>query len=260
MADISGETFKISHRRALVTGASSGLGEHFAKVLAAAGVEVVLAARRVDKLRAVAEEITSAGGSAHCIEMDVGSSESVTNAFSNIEEIAGGVCDILINNAGIVDGGWFYDASEEEWSNVINTNLLGVWRVAKSAARAMQNAKQPGAIVNLASITGLRPFYFSSAYGTSKAAVNHLTRLMALELSRHKIRVNALAPGYLVTPLNREYLLSEDGEKMKRRIAMRRFADHHELNGALLLLVSDAGSYITGSTIVVDGGHSLTPL
>lgn len=250
----------LAGRQALVTGASSGLGEHFAKTLAIQGATVVLAARRLEKLKALEAQIKADGGDAFAVQMDVTTAASVTAAFDAIEKEFQTPCDVLINNSGIGQASWFTDTTEEEWSNIIDTNLTGVWRVAQHASKAMIAAKKPGSIVNIASITGLQPSQMISGYAASKAAVDHLTRNMAIELARYGIRANAIAPGYFVTAINDEYLNSELGERMKKRIAMRRFGNYSDLDGPLLLLASDAGAYMTGATIVVDGGHTLLPL
>ena len=252
--------FSLSNRTALVTGASSGLGRHFASVLAEAGAHVVLAARRVDRLELLAQEIEAKGGKALPVAMDVTSEESVTGAFAEIADAMGRPCDILVNNSGLSREAWFTDMSEEDWSTVMDTNLTGVWRVAKHAVNAMKAAKTGGSVINIASITGLRPAHTLAAYATSKAAVDHLTRIMALETARFGIRVNAIAPGYFKTEINDAFLESEEGQKMVKRVTMRRFGEHDELTGPLLLLASNAGSYMTGTTLVVDGGHTLTPL
>jgi NAD(P)-dependent dehydrogenase (short-subunit alcohol dehydrogenase family) len=252
--------FSLANRTALVTGASSGLGRHFAKVLADAGAAVVVAARRMDKLEEVAAEISKRGGSALPVEMDVTSDASVSGAFAEIKEALGRPCDIIINNSGMSREGWFREQSEEDWNAVIDTNLTGVWRVGKHGTNAMIDAGVKGSIVNIASITAHRPQMMTTAYCVSKAGVDHLTRHMALESARYGIRVNAISPGYYKTAINDEYLDSEAGEAMRKRIAFRRFGEYRELDGALLLLASEAGSYMTGSTIVVDGGHLLIPL
>ena len=252
--------FNLTERTALITGASSGLGRHFAGVLAEAGAHVVLAARRMDRLAAVAEEIVKRGGKALPVEMDVTREDSVTGAFAEIKEALGRPCDIVVNNSGMSREGWFTKMAEDDWNAVIETNLTGVWRVAKHGANAMTAAKVPGSIINVASITGLRTQMMSTAYCVSKAGVEHMTRNMALEMARFGVRVNAIAPGYFKTELNDSYLESEAGAQMIQRIAQRRIGDLPELSGPLLLLASDAGSYMTGSTIVVDGGHLLYPL
>lgn len=252
--------FSLANRTALVTGASSGLGRHFAGVLAQAGATVVVAARRMDKLEEVAAEIEAAGGKALPVEMDVTSDASVSGAFAEIKEALGRPCDVVINNSGMSREGWFREQNEEDWNAVIDTNLTGVWRVGKHATNAMIDAGAKGSIINIASITAHRTQYMTTAYCVSKAGVDHLTRHMALESARYGIRVNAISPGYYKTAINDEYLDSEAGEAMRKRIAFRRFGEYRELDGALLLLSSDAGSYMTGSTIVVDGGHLISSL
>jgi NAD(P)-dependent dehydrogenase (short-subunit alcohol dehydrogenase family) len=252
--------FSLANRTALVTGASSGLGRHFAGVLAGAGATVVVAARRLDKLEEVAAEIEAKGGKALAVEMDVTDDGSIVAAFDSIREALGRPCDVVINNSGMSREGWYREQSEEDWNAVIDTNLTGVWRVGKHATNALINAKAKGSIVNIASITAHRTQYMTTAYCVSKAGVDHLTRHMALESARYGIRVNAISPGYYKTAINDEYLDSEAGEAMRKRIAFRRFGEYRELDGALLLLSSEAGSYMTGSTIVVDGGHLLSPI
>lgn len=252
--------FSLANRTALVTGASSGLGRHFAGVLAGAGATVVVAARRMDKLEEVAAEIEARGGKALAAEMDVTDDGSVRAAFDSVREALGRPCDVVINNSGMSREGWFREQSEEDWNAVIDTNLTGVWRVGKHATNALIEAKAKGAIINIASITAHRTQPMTTAYCVSKAGVDHLTRQMALENARYGIRVNAISPGYFRTAINDDYLDSEAGEAMRKRIAFRRFGDYRELDGALLLLASEAGSYMTGTTIVVDGGHLLSSL
>jgi NAD(P)-dependent dehydrogenase (short-subunit alcohol dehydrogenase family) len=218
----------------------------------------VVAARRMDKLEEVAAEIEAGGGKALAVEMDVTDDGSVRAAFDSVREALGRPCDVVINNSGMSREGWFREQSEEDWNAVIDTNLTGVWRVGKHATNALIEAKAKGSIVNIASITAHRTQYMTTAYCVSKAGVDHLTRHMALENARYGIRVNAISPGYFRTAINDDYLDSEAGEAMRKRIAFRRFGDYRELDGALLLLASEAGSYMTGSTIVVDGGHLLS--
>jgi NAD(P)-dependent dehydrogenase (short-subunit alcohol dehydrogenase family) len=208
----------------------------------------------------VAADIAAKGGKALPVEMDVTRDGSVVAAFDSIREALGRPCDIVINNSGMSREGWFREQSEEDWNAVLDTNLTGVWRVGKHATNAMIAAGAKGAIVNIASITAHRTQFMTTAYCVSKAGVDHLTRHMALENARYGIRVNAISPGYYKTAINDEYLESEAGEAMRKRIAFRRFGEYRELDGALLLLTSEAGSYMTGSTIVVDGGHLLSPI
>ena len=254
------DLFNLTNRTALVTGASSGLGRHFAAVLSKAGADVVVAARRMDRLEALAEEITKAGGRALPVEMDVTSEESVSGAFAEIREALGRPCDIIVSNSGMSRDTWFREQSEEDWNAVIDTNLNGVWRVGKHGSTAMIDAGLRGSIINIASITAYRPQMMTTAYCVSKAGVEHLTKQMALENARYGVRVNAISPGYYKTEINDAYLESDAGEAMRKRIPMRRFGEYPELNGALLLLASEAGSFMTGSSIVVDGGQLLIPL
>lgn len=252
--------FNLANRTALVTGASSGLGRHFAHVLSDAGATVILAARRMDRLEEVAAAITKKGGNALTVAMDVTDDGSIVAAFESIQEALGRPADIIVNNSGMSREGWFRDMAEDDWNAVIDTNLTGVWRVAKHGANAMVAAKAKGSIINIASITGLHPQAMTTAYCVSKAGVDHMTRQMALEMARYGVRVNAIAPGYFKTEINDDFLDSEQGQMMVRRIAMRRIGDINELAGPLLLLASDAGSFMTGSTLVVDGGHLLNSL
>lgn len=254
------DAFNLTGKRALVTGASSGLGDHFARLLAEQGAEVVLAARRLEKLESLAEEIRANGGKALPVAMDVTKADSVQAAFEVIASELDGPCDIVVNNSGVGQASWYQDTTEEEWQGIIDTNMTGVWRVAKAATKALLDAGKPGSIINIASITALQPALMNVGYAGSKAAVDHMTRVMAVEICRYGIRVNAIAPGYFKTAINDEYLDSEHGDIMRKRIPMRRFGEHKELDGALMLLASDAGAYMTGETIRVDGGHILMPL
>ena len=247
--------FKLNGRTALVTGASSGLGAHFCTVLAEAGADVALAARRTDRLENLAREIRDLGRKALVLEMDVTRLASVEAGFAQIKTEMGVPADILVNNAGLSRENFFTDMSEDDWDLVMSTNVKGVWRVAKAGANALIKAGQPGAIINTASIAAFRASQTITAYAASKAAVEHMTHVMALEMARYRIRVNALAPGYFRTEINDDFFDTEQGAKMIRRIPMRRTGHVGELSGPLLLLASDAGSFMTGATIVVDGGH-----
>lgn len=245
----------LADRRILVTGASSGLGAHFARALAARGARVAAAARRVERLEALAAE---AGGSVVPLAMDVRDPVSVERAVAEAEQALGGL-DGLVNNAGVAWAGRSTEMTEEDWQRVIDVNLSGVFRVARAAARVMA-ANGGGAIVNIASILAFGTEIGLAAYAASKAAVVHLTRELALEWARHDIRVNALAPGYFPTEMNRDYLASPAGEAMRQRIPMRRFGDPADLEAPLELLLGPGGAYITGVTLPVDGGHLLRPL
>ena len=252
-------TFDLGGRTALVTGASSGLGRHFARTLAAHGASVALAARRIERLEALASEIRDAGGTAHPIRMDVTDAGSVAEGLDAVQD-ALGVPDILVNNSGIARPAPTLDVTEEDWAGVVGTNLEGAWRVAQGTARRMVDAGRPGTIINILSIIAFGVARGLGTYAASKAGLLQLTRTMAMELARHRVRVNAIAPGYVLTEMNRDFFASEAGEAMKKRIPQRRIGDPSELDGALLLLASDASSYMTGSTIVVDGGHLATGL
>jgi NAD(P)-dependent dehydrogenase (short-subunit alcohol dehydrogenase family) len=246
----------LTGKTALVTGASSGLGAHFARVLAGAGAAVALAARRLDRLRQLEAEIRSAGGNACAVELDVTDQASVGRAFDAAQAVAGPIT-VLINNAGVPSGSFFVKTSEEEWRDVMAVNLDGVFRVGREAARRMIANGTGGSIVNIASILGFGAIRSLSAYAASKAAVVSLTRSMALELARERIRVNAIAPGYFSTEINADFLASEAGRRLLSRVPMGRAGNLAELDGPLLLLASDAGAFMTGSVITVDGGHLL---
>ena len=246
----------LSGKAALVTGASGGLGRHFAEVLAVAGAKVAVAARRPDMVATVCDAIRRNGGTAVAVHLDVTERRSVDDAVSQAAEALGGL-DILVNNAGVTITKPFLDLAEEEWNRVIETNLNGTFSVAQAAARKMQTG---GAIVNIGSILGVRVAGHVAPYVASKAAVIQLTKAMAFELARRRIRVNSLCSGYIQTDLNREFFASDAGQALLRRIPQRRLGRPEELDGALLLLCSDAGSYITGTSIVVDGGHLVSSL
>jgi NAD(P)-dependent dehydrogenase (short-subunit alcohol dehydrogenase family) len=249
----------LSGRGALVTGASSGLGRAFAGMLARAGAAVALAARRRDSLDEVRQEIERAGGRAITVTMDVSNAGSVDAAVRTAA--AGlGKLDILVNNAGVTLTKPVLEITEAEWDRQVDTNLKGAFLVAQAAARLMRDQAAGGAIVNIASILGLRVAGQVAAYLTSKAGIVHLTKGMALELARHRIRVNALCPGYIETDLNREFFASDTGRALIQRIPQRRLGQASELEGPLLLMCSDAGSYMTGAVLAVDGGHLVSSL
>ena len=253
------QPFSLEGKVALVTGASSGFGRHFATVLSRAGAKVVLAARRTDRIAAATREIIDAGGEAVAVTMDVTDSASVSAAFDEAEQ-AFGVVTVVINNAGITVPKLLLDLSDEDWLSVIDTNLNGVAYVTRESARRMIGAGTGGSIVNIASILAERVQKALTNYAASKAAVVQFTKAAALELAQHKIRVNALCPGYFNTELNGAWFETEDGQALIKRIPQRRTGDLVELNGPLLLLASDAGSLMTGSAVTVDGGHVLSDL
>jgi NAD(P)-dependent dehydrogenase (short-subunit alcohol dehydrogenase family) len=246
--------FDLHGEVALVTGASSGLGARFAEVLAENGAAVVLVARRADRLAALQERIRNSGGGALAVAADVGERAAMAAAFDAAEQKFGTVT-ILVNNAGVVHAGRAVELAEAEWRRVLSTDLDAVFYCAQEAARRMLAAGKGGAIVNIASVLGFGVDKGVIAYATAKAGVIQLTKALALELAFKGIRVNAIAPGWIVTELNRDYLASERGAALKREIPLGRFGEARDLDGPLLLLVSDAGRFITGATIVADGGQ-----
>ncbi len=250
------EIFDLHGKVALVTGASSGLGVRFAEVLAENGASVVLVARRAGRLAAVKARIEASGGRALAIEADVCDRAGMSAAFDTAEKNFGTVT-ILVNNAGVAHSGRAVELEEQEWRRVLSTDLDAVFYVAQEAARRMLAAGKAGAIVNVASVLGLGVNKGVVAYATAKAGVIQLTKALALELAFKGIRVNAIAPGWIMTELNRDYLTSERGAALKREIPIGRFGEERDLDGPLLLLVSDAGRFVTGATIVADGGQSV---
>ena len=252
--------FLLDGKIALVTGASSGFGLHFGKILARAGAQVVLAARRLEVIEGVRDEINAEGGTSLAVAMDVTDSASIARALDAAEAQCGGVVTVVVNNAGITVPKPLLDLSDEDWESVLDTNLNGVAFVTRETSRRMIEAGTGGSIVNIASILALRVQKMLTNYAASKAAVVQFTRAAALELAQYGIRVNAICPGYFSTELNRDWLASEAGQALTRRIPQRRTGDLDELNGPLLLLASGAGSHMTGAAIVVDGGHVLSDL
>ena len=249
-------TIRLDGKTALVTGASSGLGRHFAKLLAAQGATVLLAARRRTALDEACDEIIAAGGKAEAITLDVANEASIAAAFAGFSTAP----DIIINNAGISGEGPALGMDAAAFDSVMDTNLRGAFLVAKAGASAMRDAGKGGSIVNIASILGHRVAGNVSAYAASKAGLVHLTKALALEWARHGVRVNALCPGYIETELNNDFFASDIGQALVKRIPQRRLGKPEELDGALLLFASDAGTYITGASLAVDGGHLVSSL
>lgn len=251
--------FLLDGKVALITGASSGFGEHFAHVLAQAGAKVVLAARRTERLQSVCDEINAGGGSAVAVTMDVTSVDSVRKAFDEAEA-AFGLVTVVINNAGITVPKLLLDLTDDDWNSVIDTNLNGVMYVTREAGKRLVAADTGGSIVNIASILAERVQKALTNYAAAKAGVVQFTKATALEFARYNIRVNAICPGYFATELNRDWFETADGQALIERIPQRRTGDLKDLNGPLLLLASDAGALMTGASIIVDGGHVLSDL
>lgn len=251
------QLFSLEGRVALVSGASSGIGLHLAGTLAAAGAAVALAARRTDRLEAAVADLQAQGRKACAVSLDVTRSDTIVPAFDLAEASLGSRVDILVNNAGILYSGRFIDQEEAEVSRVLDTNLKGAFLVAQTAARRMAKAGG-GAIINVASTAGLRAAGFLSSYAASKAALIQLTRIMALELAGKGVRVNAVCPGNIETDMHQAFRDGGLEETLLKRIPQRRFGQPEDLDGAILLLASDAGRYMTGTAIPVDGGQTLS--
>ena len=252
------ERFSVRGKRALVTGASSGLGRQFAITLAGEGARVALAARRVDRLEALAREIAAAGGEAVPIGIDVSDGGSVRDGVDRAVAGLGGI-DVLVNNAGVVIHKPLLEHDEADWEAVTGVNLRGAYLVALECARRMVARGGGGSIINIASVIGHgRVAMQIPEYMAAKGGLVQLTRALGAELARHAVRVNAIAPGYIETDFNREFLRTEQGARLVRGIPQRRAGGPEELDGALLLLASDASSFMTGSVVTVDGGHACT--
>ena len=250
------DPFDLSGKVALVTGASQGLGQRFAQVLAEKGARVALAARQVEKLDSLRSAIEQSGGTAGVAPLDVTDMASIDACLDQVEQEHGPI-DILINNAGVAVSKPALEQTPDDWDRVVDTNLKGAFFVAQAAGRRMVGRGEGGVIVNIASVLAFEVIGHLAPYAASKGGIWQVTKTMALELARHGIRVNALAPGYIETDINRDFLRSETGQQMVKKIPQRRYGEPQDLDGALLLLASDAGRYITGSVIVVDGGFML---
>ena len=251
--------FDLAGKVALVTGASSGLGVHFARTLSANGAAVAVTARRRERLATLVAELQGAGGKAAAVAMDVMSGESIRAGYDAAEAALGPI-DVVVNNAGISIVKPALEMPEADWDEVVNTNLRGAWLVAQTAAQRMVTAKRAGRIVNIASILGLRTIGQVAPYNAAKAGLLHLTRALAMEWARHGIQVNAISPGYIETEMNEAFWQTPAGKRLIDRVPQRRLGKPTHLDGALLLLASDAGAFMTGANIVVDGGHTVNSL
>ena len=252
-------SFSVTGQVALVTGASSGIGEHFAEVLAAAGASVVAAARRADRLSELAKRIEASGGKCLPLSCDVTDRQSITAAIATAEERLGPV-SILVNNAGVVVSKPLFEHTEEDWDYVVDTNLKGAWLAAREFAHHLIEKKRPGRIINISSILASRTIGRVPAYCAAKAGLSHLTQVLAMELARYGILVNALAPGYIETDFNRAFFQTDAGKALIGRIPMKRIGQAPDLDGALLFLASPASAYVTGAVISVDGGHGVASI
>jgi hypothetical protein len=256
--------FDLSGRTALVTGASSGLGARFARVLAQAGARVVLASRRVDRLKELRAEIEADGGSAHVVVLDVQDVASIRAAVAHAETEAGPL-DILINNSGVSTMQRLVDVTEEDYDFVLNTNTRGAFFVAQEVAKRMiarargtpEGTIAHARIVNIASIAGLRVLAQIGVYCMSKAAVVHMTKAMALEWGRYGINVNAICPGYIRTEINDAHWDTEAGQRLVQMLPRKRVGAPEDLDGLLLLLASDASGFVNGSIVSADDGFGV---
>ncbi len=257
---MSEELLCVEGKTVLVTGASSGFGHFFATELAKRGAKVVAGARRIEKLEKLSAQISDAGGYCLPVAMDVADRQSVVAAFDEAHQSLQQPLEVIINNAGIGSEHLFLEVTEQEWNACMDTNLKGAFNVSQEAAQRLARTKSRGSIINIASITGLRVANGIAPYCASKAGLIHLTKSMAMELARFHIRVNAIAPGYIETDINRNFFQTEGGKKLIKRIPQRKLGSIEDLLGPLLLLASDASEYMTGSVIAVDGGHLVSPL
>ena len=252
-------SFDLTGEVALVTGASSGIGRHLAELLAAAGAKVALAARRIDRLAEVARDIAAVGGESLPISLDVTRSDSVTAAVAKAEAELGQLT-ILVNNAGVVVSKPLFEHTEADWDYVVDTNLKGAWLAAREFAHHLVGLKRPGRIINISSVLASHTIGRVPAYCAAKAGLSHLTHVLAMELARHGILVNALAPGYVETDFNRAFFRTEPGKALISRIPLKRLGQTEDLDGALLFLASPASAYVTGAVISVDGGHGVAAI
>jgi NAD(P)-dependent dehydrogenase (short-subunit alcohol dehydrogenase family) len=252
-------SFDLAGQVALVTGASSGIGQHLAELLAAAGAKVALLARRGDRLAEVASDIEASGGKSLPIACDVTRAESVAAAVAKAETELGPLT-ILVNNAGVVVSKPLFEHTEADWDHVVDTNLKGAWLAARDFAHHLVGLRRPGRIINISSVLASRTIGRVPAYSAAKAGLTHLTHVLAMELARHGILVNAIAPGYVETDFNRAFFQTEAGKALISRIPLKRLGQTDDLDGALLFLASPASAYVTGAVVSVDGGHGVAAI
>ena len=249
------DPYDLESKVVLVTGASQGLGKQFAELLCAKGARVALAARQVAKITSLKEELEAKGGIAYAVEMDVLDHQSISDCVEVVEHEMGSI-DVLVNNAGVAINKFFLDVTEEEYDSVLGTNLKGCFFCAQAVAKKMANRKS-GSIINISSVLGTRPIGTLTTYCASKAGLNQLTATMALELARSGVRVNAIAPGYIETPMNSDFFKTGPGQALINSVPQRRLGQLEDLDGTILLLASDASKFITGTVITVDGGFTV---
>lgn len=245
---------------ALITGASSGLGARFAKILAQAGAQVVLASRRTERLKELRAEIEADGGAAHVVALDVTDYGSIKSAIAHAETEAGPI-DILVNNSGVSTSKSLVDVTPEDYAFVIDTNQRGAFFVAQEAgkrmiARAKGDPKKQHRIINIASVAGLRVISQLGIYGMSKAAVVQMTKAMAVEWGKYGINVNAICPGYISTEMNEKYFATDQGQKLVDLLPRKRTGKPEDLDGLLLLLAAEESRFINGAIITADDGMS----
>jgi len=248
------DRFSLQGRTVLVTGASSGMGRHFVDTLADAGARVICAARRKDSVEEAAHAIRERGGQAFAVALDIGNTASVTQAFDAAEK-AFGTVDVLVNNAGQIVFAPFPDITDEQWENLFNVNVTGSMRMAREFSKRLIAAGKPGNIVNITSITGQLTKPYLSIYGSAKAALIQFTKQLAIDLLPHNIRANSIAPGYFRTSMVDWYFDSPEGKLEVENLPAKRVGRLEELDGPLLLLTSEAGSYLNGVVLPVDYGH-----
>lgn len=250
------DLFSLQGKVALVTGSGTGLGRHIAQVLAGAGAKVACVGRRLEKVEAVSREITENGGAAFACRMDVTDKDSIAEALDRIGEELG-VVNVLVNNAGLANHALFHEMTEEQWSSLLDANLTGPFYLSQAVAQRLINQGQPGSIINVASILAHLAKNMLLNYATTKAGLVHLTKSMALDLMPFGIRVNALAPGYFPSEMTNPFYESEIGKKEIASLPIQRLGRHEELDGPVLLLASDASTYMSGSVVTVDAAHSV---
>jgi len=246
--------FDLTGKHVFLTGASSGLGRHFARSLAAAGARVAMAARSVDRMATLAGTIRADGGQCDVYALDVRDRDAIRRCIAEAERVA--PIDVLVNNAGVARPRAPEKLGDAEWDEVYETNLRGPWVLAQTVIAARLADGRPLSVINIASVLGIRAIGHLAPYSAAKAGLINLGRDLCVDLAAKGIRVNALAPGYFVTEMNDEWLQSPAGDRLRQRIPAKRFGQPAELDGALIFLASDASRFMNGNVITVDGGHT----